>query len=438
MRWRTASAVPEKQLRRKSSRHPAWPGLIGARDATEIHIGLIGLMGIMVPVVAACSAPIVRQAEPRSTTSPEVAKSAAAPPIRIENEGAFGVIFVPVTIGDQEYTFLVDTGATNTFYDSSLRHLLGERIDRVEVSTVTGDTTLDTYSSPEAWIKSISIKTKTPVLAIDLAAPSQVFGEKLHGVVGMDVLHRLVVRLNFDEGWVELSEGPRPAEPSWGSPIELELLDGNAVPAIKATVAEDIAGRFLLDTGDNSSISVPAEGYDQLVEAGDIRGACTSTFVSGSGAIETSRYGVLSRLSLGPFEHRDILVGEGTPSIGLELLNRYVSTLHFPQRKMYLSRGARFHAPDLPNMSGMHIFQSDGQLIVYSVDDDGPAKSAGIRGGDRIAVIDGRDASELRLAELSGLFRSERGRRLTITVGRGDELIDTTLTLDAACLEGER
>jgi carboxyl-terminal processing protease len=61
-----------------------------------------------------------------------------------------------------------------------------------------------------------------------------------------------------------------------------------------------------------------------------------------------------------------------------------------------------------------------GELVVASVHPGTPAARAGVRAGDRVLAIDGRDASALGLIGASARLAGAPGTRLTLRVATGD------------------
>lgn len=70
----------------------------------------------------------------------------------------------------------------------------------------------------------------------------------------------------------------------------------------------------------------------------------------------------------------------------------------------------------------------DFQTRVVSVFPDTPAASAGIRPGDVLTAIDDDDVTELFLEQIAARIKGEEGTEVEITVRRGEEMLDFTVT----------
>jgi hypothetical protein len=121
-------------------------------------------------------------AEPIGTVS----KTAVRESFRFDPEER--VVLVPVRLGTKDYQFVLDTGATWSVFDISLRSHLGPRVDSVRVAVPQGgDAKRELYSPPDARVGSLSL-TKGPVLCHDFTSLREASGCSLKGIIGMDFL----------------------------------------------------------------------------------------------------------------------------------------------------------------------------------------------------------------------------------------------------------
>lgn len=70
----------------------------------------------------------------------------------------------------------------------------------------------------------------------------------------------------------------------------------------------------------------------------------------------------------------------------------------------------------------------DGLMKVASAIEGQPAAEAGVKSGDIIVEIDGVNTSTLTLEQASKMIRGEEGTNVTITIMRGNEVKDITIT----------
>lgn len=68
------------------------------------------------------------------------------------------------------------------------------------------------------------------------------------------------------------------------------------------------------------------------------------------------------------------------------------------------------------------------EVRIVSVLEGAPAEAAGLQSGDVFVAVDGEDVTELSQLELVGKVRGPEGSTVTLTMRRGDELLDFTIT----------
>jgi C-terminal peptidase prc len=83
-----------------------------------------------------------------------------------------------------------------------------------------------------------------------------------------------------------------------------------------------------------------------------------------------------------------------------------------------------------PGSVGLGIL-IDGQRAPFTIANvipGGPSEQAGVQEGDQIERVNGRDVGRLELRELSELLRGEAGQPATLTLRRGGDTLDLTVT----------
>ncbi len=335
-------------------------------------------------------------------------------------------IFLPVELKGATYLFVLDTGSTRTVYDASLVSKLGEPIRRARFEVPGGNTSAQLFKSPDAKLGKLSLRTETPVAALDLRGIRTVSGEEVYGIIGMDFLAQHVFRVDPDLGEVVFLKGTGPGS---GQRISVKVLDRH--PHVEVGVAGlDAPEWFLVDTGDMGfgSGDMRREVYDALVRKDKVKGAGESLFESLAGTTVDRRFRA-DVISLAGNRHEQLLFSEGSRSIlGVNYWSRYKVTFDFPDSAIYLAKGRRFNEPDVQDMSGLKIIRPEGRTVVYSVENRGPAATAGILAKDEILKVDEKDVKEIRLAPLRRLLSAE-GQKVRLVLKRDDETHEVSLVL---------
>lgn len=78
-----------------------------------------------------------------------------------------------------------------------------------------------------------------------------------------------------------------------------------------------------------------------------------------------------------------------------------------------------------------------GVTAASSVYEDSPAMKAGMKDGDIIYQVEGRDVSGMALEEISGSIKGEKGTTVEITVLRGEEREEVSLTITRDTIQAE-
>lgn len=81
---------------------------------------------------------------------------------------------------------------------------------------------------------------------------------------------------------------------------------------------------------------------------------------------------------------------------------------------------------------GAEITTRDGQPTIVAPIPDSPAQKAGIRPGDVIMKVDGKDVTTLTLDEIVKLVRGPAGTKVTLTVIHAGDTVQTNITIERA------
>ena len=119
-------------------------------------------------------------------------------------------------------------------------------------------------------------------------------------------------------------------------------------------------------------------------------------------------------------------------NIGAGILKRYVVTLDYEHRVMYLKPVTEtVRDLDTFDRSGMWInLADDGGFAVVDVTPNAPAAEAGLRAGDEIVAVGGEATSSLKLYDVRRMLRNmPAGSMVKLTVKRDGGTSDVTVTL---------
>jgi hypothetical protein len=193
---------------------------------------------------------------------------------------------------------------------------------------------------------------------------------------------------------------------------------------------------LMIDTGDNSSISLNSEGWQKVFSTNQTNEV--STTVAGIGdQVAQSKVGVVGQLAIGGLTYTNLhaayIQNPTDPShLGLGFFRRHNVTFDFANQMLYLEPGQNFSMPDKEDMSGLHLLRDGEVTIVYSVDENSPAFAHGIRSKDIIESVNEQNASSLTMKAIRLILQSRDGDKVILQVRRGDDLLDFEFALKKA------
>jgi membrane-associated protease RseP (regulator of RpoE activity) len=251
------------------------------------------------------------------------------------------------------------------------------------------------------------------------------------GVIGYDVISRFVVTVDYDDSVVVLHD---PATWKYTGPEKpLSMVMNGTVPALQGKFDDADEGLFRLDVGSSSTVDVHAP-FAKKTGILNRMGKTTRFDGVGFGGSFSSEVGRLRSMSLGPYEWDDpiVVVSHATEgafaseefagNIGNRILERFRVTFDYEHRQVYLEPGKRYADRDHLTRAGVLLTRRAGSVGVESVLANSPAEHAGLRAGDQVLAVDGRDIGQWDLPQISDLLdEGEPGRKVPVRVLRGGQ-----------------
>jgi hypothetical protein len=336
---------------------------------------------------------------------------------------------LPVTIGQKEYRFLVSTGLVTTIIDQTLQSEFDLPKIKVEIRGKRGGQVRDRFGGLRASLGNIPLEFPGGVEIGDYTSLRDRLDVECDGELGMDVLQRYLVQIDFDDGVLRLLTS-LPSAP--GEALRITPLGGeNGAPTIPAVIPGIPAEKFIVSTARAGyAFEIRSELFGQLQEKKLVKVFDKQKGITRSGSLvyETGR---LEAVQVGRTTHEGLLVNSAEQNgIGLSFLARYVVTFDFPRNRMYLKKGKNFDAPDSPlDLWEAGVSRDEGRVVIREVGGYGPAHRLGLRAGDVVESINDCDVKRLSTWQIRRLFGRD-GRPLAAVVLRGTERL--TLETGAA------
>lgn len=324
-------------------------------------------------------------------------------------------LLVPVKVAEKRLLFLVDTGATVTLFDTSIR--LGQPVGVFTGDGAEGKVEVNLYRPPEAKIGRISLGTLEEVAGMDLDSMRQALGHDVQGLLGMDFLGKHVVHIDTEKGeFLLLKAAPK------NSGVEVPILwEPGDFPFVEAELAPGERTRFVIDTGFIAFNS----GSIGVAEARSLLTAARAREVGNFRTVSVTGTDYRRLLQADALRFRGFILPSPVfreshalmpNTLGLGFWSRFTATFDFPRRRVYLSKSARFSQRDPWNATGLHLRKRGDLVEVAAVDSGSRALQAGLKEGDILVELDGRGTAKTSLFELRSALCG--GGQLTCVVRR--------------------
>ena len=222
--------------------------------------------------------------------------------------------------------------------------------------------------------------------------------ERMDGVIGQELFARLVTTIDFESGKIIFTRPSAYSKLDGMVVIPLVIEDG--APYIQAGIG-DVKGRFLVDTGDRSSLSFCGPFTEQFNLLDKIKPQVETMTGWGVGGPIPAKVGRVRRLDLGAISVQDVVTRFPTLKTGIfgskdiaglignGVLKKFQVTFDYSRAELLLTPNSHFADRDPYDRAGIWIGKAEDGFEVLAVVKDGPADQAGIKVGDRILAIDG-------------------------------------------------
>ncbi|GEQ85675.1 hypothetical protein ULMS_11830 [Patiriisocius marinistellae] len=391
------------------------------------------------------------------------------------------LVVIPIELNGVQLSFLLDTGVNNTILfgvtqaDSiSLNAAVPIKIkglgNEIEVSAIKSSG--NTMSIGDAKDQNHTVF----VVFNEMVDFSKRMGIPIHGIIGSNFYRDFVVKTNYNSKRITFYTPDKFKFKKCRRCEEFEIEFYKNKPYIKANVLDDSLEQesiLLVDSGssdalwlfdENDFIEITPKNYFE-----DFLGMSITGGIFG----KRSR---IDGLVLGNFTLNDITVAfpkiiEGDSlrmyknragSIGGEVLKRFTVLMDYQSRRMLLRANTQFKRPFNYNLSGLTLeydgtvqikelqdIRSEGmnmknsnagknvgsvdvmidpiyslftapKVVIAELRANSPAALAGLKRGDAIVKVNGKYAYKYKIYELTALFSSKEGRKITIEYERDE------------------
>ncbi|HEY5773811.1 MAG TPA: aspartyl protease family protein [Chitinophagaceae bacterium] len=328
--------------------------------------------------------------------------------------------------------FILDTGSGGISLDSTT-------VDYFKITPTPSDMTILGI----AGIRKVSFiynqKLRLPGLTVDslnfhinnYEILTQVYGEKIDGIIGYSLLSRYIFNINYDSLRISIFTNGRMKYPRGGWLYEPIL---RTLPVQNARIRDAVAtnSRFLFDIGAGLCLMLNKDFIEDSNFL-DKKRVLYAKEAEGVGGKVDMHLTVIKELRMGPYRFRNIpvFVFDDTYNItsypylsgiiGNDILRRFNLILNYAKREFYFLPNSKYLESFDYAYSGIELYNIDGQIILGDVADGSPAASAGLKEGDVVIGINNLLGQNLQQ------FKSAlqvAGEKIKIIISRDGQLME--------------
>ena len=270
-----------------------------------------------------------------------------------------------------------------------------------------------------------------------------IVGDYADGILGIDNMGEKVITIDYLEEEMAFEDQLGSTEGYTSIPIRY----GNNRIYVPLTIAISegtiIEGEGLMDLGSSGSVeltSVVVQEYALKDITPQIR---YSTAVGGIGGEASGSYFRAKSASVGGFTLNDIVMGLSFNTggafaskkyigiVGNDFWERFDMIIDLPGEHLFLRPNTKFKDPfDSPVRGFSYTDRSRtlGYWVINSLSEESNAEKAGLRNGDHIMAVNGRDVKGISFEERKHFFDGMTG--ITLTIQRDTETIEITFPFD--------
>ncbi len=339
------------------------------------------------------------------------------------DRGSF--IVVPGRVMGKDVNCLLDTGASVTVLDKKFANSLPNPVSsgHERIRTPTGLVEVERYeriSSSCLWFP----EHTGNAIAMDLSRFTDVSGDSINVVLGIDYLRPLIFRMRDGiPRFLERSHfGKNPDMLGW--PI--------ATDATQASIEIQLPvfGKrpFVIDTGYADSLKLSPHRLNTLLNAGDAVLVLEIPTLDASGVRNKSLYVIREITFLGVSMRNVLAVESDIDVVGLGLMRHVDFDVDFENATAYTLPRVTTVDSFPVDASGIRTVRVGSDLKVRRIVPKSPAEGAGIKANDCILEIDGRKEIALSSWGITELL-SQAGKTIPLKVKSGDQVRDIQLPL---------
>ena len=263
---------------------------------------------------------------------------------------------------------------------------------------------------------------------------TNVYGERIDGIIGYSVISRYIIKLNYDSSIIEFWSQGNLKYPKGGYLLRPFI---STLPVQTARVKDErtVTTRFLYDIGAGMNMIFSTDFITDSALLKKKKKFFTKEAEGLGGKIDMV-ITVIKEVKLGPYRFRkvpvyifdDVYNATSYPYlgglIGNDLLRRFNVIINYEKRDIHLVPNSHFAEPFDYAYTGLELYYIDGKVLIGDVAIKSPAEEAGLKEGDQLIAIDKNFSQSLQQYKYT--LQSLKGK-VKLIITRDDQLYEVEL-----------
>jgi predicted aspartyl protease len=354
--------------------------------------------------------------------------------IKIHFNGEFNLVSFYMNVGGMDsLNFLFDTGFDVNVLDQGV----AEQLNLDLSSTITeaqpgGEITYSIVNDLAVVIEGRDMESENFIVT-PISQLGQMIGQPIHGILGMEFMKKYIIILNYEESSIAFQSLLQADDLKDYSEIEMQVENNQPFVFCMVESAEDslVQAKFKIDTGSLSAIgfnknylienTIINDNTFVVSKSGLGIGGETDNIVFRLGSLNLAAYHFSNlpagaTMDSGGFENRD---DAGT--LGGELIHRFNWIFDFKNSLAFIASNSYVDDAFIEDQSGIWVIETDTkEKMIYKIVKNSPGDQAGLKEGMWIERIDGINAIDIPLFELTQILKQEDGTQVSIEVKDAD------------------
>lgn len=333
--------------------------------------------------------------------------------------GGIIVLKAKVDNSADSLNFVLDTGSGGISLDSTTVVELGLKVSKSErtIRGIAGLRLVDFVYDHTLQLKGLDV----PHLDFhinDYELLSSVYGVRIDGVIGFSFLRRFIVKVDYDNLFIEVYTPGNFKYPRGGYMLHPDFSN---LPIFPAQLKDNrsIAERFIFDSGAGLCMLLSKDFIEDsaLIRKGK---PVYTTQAEGLGGKKVMELTVVKEVRIGPYKFKQVPVHifddefnvTSYPLLGglfgNDLLRRFNLIINYPDQKIFIKPNTHSNESFDYAYTGLGIYQIDSEIKVIDIIPGSPGDLAGFKTGDVIFSIENNYSKNI--LTYKNLFQNSIGK----------------------------